>query len=159
MVSPEPLLVEPVTRLVQLPRAGLASDAMRVGPVRETSTSPAPGASRTLQRLANLLERHRSELHRELRSAKMVLQQPSTPAQPSRTPRPPQRPPRRLVSAPAGGACQVEVPSSSHSSASSCGSQSSARPHRSASGPGLPALAELHAMADSHCAALSRLGS
>ncbi|CAJ1455017.1 unnamed protein product [Effrenium voratum] len=126
---------------VSLPLEG----ALRLGPGSPSSqASPSPGSqshfshfsgshgSRSppaLHRLADLLEKHRTELHQELHKARLIMQPVSTP---SSTPR---RPARRPAAPPkAAAACQVELDGGQFSS-------------RCASGPSLPALEELHALA------------
>ncbi|CAJ1344925.1 unnamed protein product [Effrenium voratum] len=115
---------------VSLPLEG----ALRLGPGSPSSqASPSPGSqshfshfsgshgSRSppaLHRLADLLEKHRTELHQELHKARLVMQPVSTP---SSTPR---RPARRPAAPPkAAAACQVELDGGQFSSrcASGCG--------------------------------------
>eukprot|EP00434_Breviolum_minutum_P039084 symbB.v1.2.034690.t2/scaffold4523.1/size38513/6 len=92
-----------------------------------------------------MLERHRSELKQELHQARLVMQQP--PVSPRREAIPRQS--ARVAAAPVvtEGGCQVMLQPGRPGTLSS-----------SASVPGLPALEQLHALADEHSAALSRLG-
>lgn len=148
---PHPVCVAQVPgalRVMHVPASGYMPPVSPVSPV-------SPRGTRTLQRLAELLERHRSELKQELHKARLVMQsQPSQPSQSPVSPRCPRHeiPRGRLAAEPVttAGACQVMLDRWDEPGRSTLSS--------SASVPGLPALEQLHALADQHSAALSRLG-
>mmetsp|Transcript_39262 Transcript_39262/g.84526 ORF Transcript_39262/g.84526 Transcript_39262/m.84526 type:complete len:173 (+) Transcript_39262:48-566(+) len=166
---PHPVCVAQVPgalRVMHVPASGYMPPVSPVSPV-------SPRGTRTLQRLAELLERHRSELKQELHKARLVMQsQPSQPSQPSQSPVSPRCPrheiPRgRLAAEPVttAGACQVMLDRWDEPGSVAFTAREALRSHggrstlsSSASVPGLPALEQLHALADQHSAALSRLG-
>eukprot|EP00913_Durusdinium_trenchii_P010234 g9595.t1 len=122
--------------------SGAVSSPFAVAPPAPLPVSPR--SSRTLQRLAEMLERHRIELKQEMHQARLVMQQPVSPRHvPQRTER--AQPSgrcavNRAAAAPTtqSGGCQVMLQNSGDGGSAS----------RCASVPGLPALDELHALAE-----------